>query len=851
MKRFHAVPALAVLVIGFAPAPVRAEEQHPAGQEKSRSRFEQVLSEATLIGKGVVAAYRKGDRYLIELNAERFGRLVLWHAEAIEMPTEADGHNQIGTTVVSLERHGSSVFVRDRAPGFRKRSGRLVVMSGGGASVPRPADAGVEPIHSAIAGNTSAPIMAVAPIVAEASDGRVLVDVTKLFSSDIESLSAKEQVISSKLKVKSVDPARSFVKDVRVFPRNLSITSQLTFIATDATSETVEPVPVTVGVAHWFVVLPDSPMPAREFDARVGYFQTKFTEYESAEGEAFSRQGVIWRHRLEKADPSAAVSEPVEPIVFYVGRDVPPRWRPYVRAGIEMWQPAFEAAGFRNAIVARDAPRPDQDPHWAAEDAEINVVRWLPTNTPNAIGPTIYDPRSGEILGSHVQIFPQVVIWASSYYYLMAKGLDPEVKGLPLSEDKLGELLTYVVAHEVGHALGLRHNHLASTAYSVAELRDPAFANHKGPNASIMAYGRMNQVAQPGDGVTRVLGGLGPYDYFAISWGYGLHGATPAEAQATLSRMAAAAATDPQLRWAAGEFPDEDRWKLDPRVLKENVGRERVEATRLGIAKLVSSLASMPDTTKNDQLIQETYDFALSLYLNFIASLGGLMGGTIIEADGKMGHPDIAEQRNAIRYALGEGAEHLNVFLEPDLVARASPAGGVRRISEARTKIVDTFLNARKLAAIEEQAIVRRADYSLFDYADDITSAIWGDMSDVPQWRRDLQGAYLGALQALLRPTDAAAQKAARQRLKDAGYSENYALLAVTAARDTAFPAWAGEAIPELVSRLEDAVETSQDRQMRSHLRQMAAGLRTMLDGTTTMPAANSATVGTTARDGR
>src|SRR5262249_28504536 len=263
------------------------------------------------------------------------------------------------------------------------------------------------------------------------------------------------------------------------------------------------------------------------------------------------------------------------------------------------------------------------DPSWAAEDAQINVVRWLPTNMPNAIGPIIYDPRSGEILGSHVQIFPRVATWASSYYYLMGKGIDPEVNGLPLGEEKLGELLTYIVAHEVGHALGMRHNHLASTAYSVSELRNPAFANDRGPNASIMAYGRMNQVAQPGDGVTRVLGSLGPYDYFAIDWGYGVHSATPAEEQSALDRMAANAATDPELRWAAGEAADEDRWRMDPRVLKENVGRERVEATRLGIAKLVSSLTSLPSATRDDTILKETYDFALNIYSNFISSLGG------------------------------------------------------------------------------------------------------------------------------------------------------------------------------------------------------------------------------------
>jgi hypothetical protein len=824
------------LVIVLFPPVASAEEQATYRQNVERPRYEEFLSDATFLGSGEVAAYRKGDRFLVELHAERLGRLVLWHAEAIEMPTEADEHNQIGTTVVSLERRGSIVLVRDRAPGLEKRAGSSRTDSEGGTSFPRPADLGVDPIYSAIAGNTSAPIMAAAPIVAEAPDGRLLIDVTKLFSSDIETLSAKKKAEFSKKRVKTVDSNRSYIREMRVFPRNLSVNSQLTFLVTDPASETADLVPVTVGVAHWFVTLPDQPMSARQFDERVGYFQTKFTEFGSAADDIYSKRGVIFRYRLEKADPTAAISDPIKPIVFYVGRGVPDRWRPYVRAGIEMWRPAFEAAGFRNAIVARDAPDPVADPNWAAEDAEINVVRWLPTNIPNAMGPIIYDPRSGEILGSHIQIFPRVATWASSYYYLMAKDLDPEVKSLPLGEEKLGELLTYIVAHEVGHALGLRHNHIASTAYSVSELRDPTFANSRGPNASIMAYGRMNQVAQPGDGVTRVLGGLGRYDYFAIKWGYGVHSARPTEEQSALDRMAANAATDTELRWASGEAPDEDRWRMDPRVLKENVGRERVEATRLGITKLASSLTSLASETRDDIILRETYDFALSLHSKFISSLGGLIGGTIVEPNGAIGHPDIEEQRNAIAYALGEGARSLDTFLQPVFVGRTYPAGATRRIAEARARIVDTFFNGQRLAAIEEQAVLRRVNYSLFEYADDVTKVIWDDLSVIPAWRRDLQDAYARAVEALLRPIDTAAQRSTKQRLVAEGYSENYALLVVTGGRDTAFFDWAREALPQLKSRLEAVAGTNQDRQVRAHLRQMAARLGALVDNCGSAP---------------
>ena len=277
---------------------------------------------------------------------------------------------------------------------------------------------------------------------------------------------------------------------------------------------------------------------------------------------------------------------------------------------------------------------------------------------------------------------------------------------------------------------------------------------------------------------------------------------------------------------------------MDPRVLKENVGRERVEATRLGIAKLVSSLTSLPSATRDVIILKETYDFALNIYSNFISSLGGLIGGTIIEPNGTISHPDIEEQRNAIVYALGEGARRLDIFLQPDLVGRIYPAGAMRRIAEARTRIVNTFFNAQRLAAIEEQAFVRRVNYSLFAYADDVTSVIWNDLSVIPAWRRDLQDAYVRAVEALLRPIDTAIQKSAKQRLMAAGYSENYALFAVTGGRDTAFLDWAREALPQLKSRLEAMAGTNEDRQTRAHLRQIANRLGALMDNCRSAPLA-------------
>jgi len=281
-----------------------------------------------------------------------------------------------------------------------------------------------------------------------------------------------------------------------------------------------------------------------------------FTVFE-ASGRLEQTRGLIMRYRLEKKNPDAEVSDPVKPIVFYIGREVPDRWRPYLRAAVESWEPVFRAAGFSNAIVARDAPSFKNDPNWTPEDARHSTIRWIAQPKANATGPHTVDPRSGEILSSHVEVWPQVITLFSRYYYGIHSSLDPRAKSLPLSEKMKGRLLQYAVAHEVGHAIGLRHNHLASTAYSIAQMRSPRFANTWGANTSIMAYGRWNQVAQPGDGITKFVPEPGPYDYYAVKWGNGVFGKKEKADRKGAKAFADKAQADRRLMWAAGELPGE------------------------------------------------------------------------------------------------------------------------------------------------------------------------------------------------------------------------------------------------------------------------------------------------------
>jgi hypothetical protein len=741
MKRFALLALVLSSSFGFAqsappvapaPAGAKQEEKKEAPKEDKRTpeqkKYDELMKNPALkTSNGVFKVHRVEDKVYFEIPEDKFGRVFLWSAEIAELP-KALGYpgTAAGTKTLKFGRKDKKVLIKDFDASTRAAGN----------------DKGV---NDGVKLNTPESILMAYDVYAEGPDKSVVVDMTAFFTGDPQDFSVKGAIPGAM----AVDSSKTNLDSVKAFPSNVEIRTQMTFMMGASRGGGLAAMmggggaPYTASRAttlvHYSLVeLPQVPMIGRLKDSRIGYFTTGFTQFGGDERPAQAIE-FINRYRLEKKDPKADLSEPVKPIVYYVAREVPDKWKEYVRQGIEDWKPAFEAAGFKNAIIGKIAPSVEQDPTWDPENASFSVIRWAPSEIANAMGPSTQDPRSGETISAHVIVWNDILKLVQDWYFAQCAATDPKAQKLPMSDELIGRLVRYVVAHEVGHTLGLEHNFKASAAYTTAQLRDKKFTDEHGVAASIMSYSRYNYVAQPGDGVTSTIGVVGPYDKFAIQYGYMTTNARkPEDETSVLDALLGKQVANSWLRFGNYKYSG-----TDPQMQSEIIGNDPVESTRLGLLNLdrIASTVLLPATSKFGKSYEELSDMHGQLIQQWVTELmhvQQLVGG-VVESDNHVGRggeeifkPVSAEQQaKAVQLLMTRGVRPSAAMINPKIFNKTKPTGFVDSIAGIQAMILRGLLGDRKVKNLEDFETMQPGKaYTVTRLVDDVIKYTFVELND-------------------------------------------------------------------------------------------------------------------------
>ncbi len=711
--------------------------------------YASVITPRARTRKGLFSTHIAGSRLYFEIPSKELGRDMMLVASLKGTPAGIGIRGTLGNNaLLRFERKENRILVR--AVNYRNVSSDST-----------------NRINRAMPIIQYYPVIAAFNVEAYGADSAAVIDVTRMFTGGVQELTAFGQRVA-------VDPTRSFIERAVAFANNVEIEASQTYTPQAAPGPALPPgfggppaAGATTELYHFSIVkLPDVPMKPRFWDERVIWFRTAKQDFGSSQQRVPDRV-FINRWRLEKKDPSAAISEPVKPIVYYVDPATPLWLQPWVKKGIEEWQSAFEAAGFRNAIVAKDAPN---DPDFSGEDASVSMVRWLPTPVQNAVGPSTVDPRTGEILDADVQMYHNIMSLQRTWYFSQVGHLDPRAQSLQFPDTLMGRLIQFVVAHEVGHTLGFPHNMKASSMYPLDSIRNASFVKRMGHSPSIMDYARFNYVAQPEDNIALadLTPRVGTYDTFAVKWGYSQipGAATPEAEKPTLDAWARMQDTIPWFRSA----DDRGIQGSDPGEVSEAVGdADAVRATEYGIRnlkRLAPMIERIGESVKGEDFsdVAAVYDGIVGQWRTELGHVTRIIGGVDrqTKATSQTGNVYVpvggARQRAAMKFLQENAFTTPKWLLDPSVLRKIEASGSIDRIGGAQASVLSQVVsNDRMVRMIELDALPASADrYTLPTMLTELRRGLWSEIYDgqlIDAYRRRLQRAYLDAMASKINPS--------------------------------------------------------------------------------------------------
>ena len=728
-------------VVPVAPAP------KPKPKKEGILPYNEVVTKEFKTDEGLFKVHKNDAIYLFEIPVNLLEREMLMVTRIAKTATGIGfGGGEQNTQVLRWQRHDKNILLRVVSHDIVANDSL--------------------PIHEAVVNSNFEPILFSFPIKALSADSTaIVIDVTDLLSKDVPSI-AMQNNDRKNLKISRLDDTRSYIERISSYPENIEFRHVKTYISSEPPSNPSMG-SITLMFSNSMILLSETPMKRRMFDERVGWFTSSQTDYGLADQKTKTIE-YLDRWRLEVKDEDiekfkrGELVEPKKQIVYYIDRATPVQWRPYIKQGIEDWQVAFEAAGFKNAIIAKDPPTVEEDPDWSPEDVRYSVVRYLASPIPNANGPHVSDPRSGEILESDINWYHNVMTLLHNWFFVQTAAINPDAQKPGFKDDVMGRLIRFVSSHEVGHTMGLPHNMGSSPAYPVDSLRSASFTKKFGTAASIMDYARFNYIAQPGDKEVALMPNIGLYDKYAISWGYRpiLDAKTPADEKQTLDSWILKHAGDPIYRFGQQQVGE----VVDPSSQTEDLGDDAVKAGIYGIANLQRIVPNLIKWTAKDG---KDYRDLKAIYQEVVGQFSRYMGHSASNIGGVYETYKTYDQSGAVYTFVPKSRQKKNMlFLQDQLFTtpkwlinkaifdKIEYSGNIERIRSLQERTLNTLLDISRMGRLIENESINGAEaYTLLNMMDDLRLGIWSELASgktIDIYRRNLQRAYIDRMRYLM-----------------------------------------------------------------------------------------------------
>ena len=746
-----------------AQKPTTKEDSKKPKKEKT---FEDIITKEAITDKGLFNIHKVKEKYYYEINDTLFGREMLMVTRIAKTASGLGfGGGKQNTQVLRWQKKDNKILLR-------------VVSHNVVASDSLP-------VNEAVLNSNFEPILYSFKIESKGIDSTsTLIEVTKLFSEDVKPLGFPQSRRNG-YKISSLNSKKSFIESIKSYPENIESRHVKTYNSSSPPSNSSTGT-ISLEINNSMILLPKVPMKRRYFDQRVGWFARSQVDYGLDVQESKSLK-YLDRWRLEVRDEdlekfkNGELVTPKKQIVYYIDRATPVKWRKYLKQGIEDWQIAFEEAGFKNAIIAKDPPTKEEDPDWSPEDVRYSVVRYLASPIPNANGPHVSDPRSGEILESDINWYHNVMTLLRNWFFVQTAAINEDARGVSFDDEVMGRLIRFVSAHEVGHTIGLPHNMGSSSAYPVDSLRSATFTKKYGTAPSIMDYARFNYIAQPEDKGVALMPDIGVYDKHSVRWGY---------------------RPIPDAKTAKDEKKTLDKWirdnenslmhrfgsaGIDPSSQTEDLGDDAVKASEYGILNLKRIIPNLNKWTSEDGKdysdLQTMYGQVLSQFNRYMGHVSSNIGGVYqyyktYDQEGPVyTHVKKSHQKKCMNFLNDQLFETPTWMIDNNILNKIEFAGITNRIRSTQSRTLNSILDFGKMARlIENEAINGKAAYTLIDMMSDLKEGIWKELythKTIDVYRRNLQLAYLDRISYIMNEEQGSIPSWARGRVTSVKVSQS------------------------------------------------------------------------------